>query len=501
MSIKIPRAFISYSWDDEAHKRWVRELATKLRQDGIDVMLDQWGLAPGDQLPEFMERSLRENDYILIICTPLYKKRSEERRGGVGYEGHIITAEIYASRNDRKFIPILRAARWDEAAPSWLSGKYYIDLFRPERLAGGYQDLLKTLHGWRRQAPPLGRPPVYSEDSPEAGDLSASLARLTPVASNSEVVAGHGLFPYRDINNWGFCDEQKSVVVATKYDDAFPFVDGLALVKRKGKYGFVSVEGEEAIIPQYERARSFSEGLAAIKVGEKWGFVDASGNAVIEPKYAEVIDFSEGFAGVSLNGYRWGYIDKNGQSHFGEYSEVRHFSEGLACVRRSHVSSVPGYDDQRYIDKTGREVLEVDAFHKPDLFSEGLACMAKMWFLIVIGKYGFIDKERKPIIPFKYQGARKFSQGVAPVKLEGKWGFIDRAENKVIRFMYDDAGPFSEGMAAVKLDKWGFIDGQGREVVPLDYDSVEPFFGGVARVELNGKQGYVGKDGRQFFNE
>src|ERR1044072_6812938 len=114
-------------------------------------------------------------------------------------------------------------------------------------------------------------------------------------------------------------------MLATRMDEDYPFVDGRALVKRKGKYGFVSVEGEEAIIPQYERARSFSEGLAAIKVGEKWGFVDAWGNAVIEPQYAEVIDFSEGFAGVSLKGYRWGYIDKNGQSHVGEYSEVRHF--------------------------------------------------------------------------------------------------------------------------------------------------------------------------------
>jgi hypothetical protein len=43
------------------------------------VTLDQWELQPGDQLPAFMERAVRENDYVLIVCTPLYKRRSDER--------------------------------------------------------------------------------------------------------------------------------------------------------------------------------------------------------------------------------------------------------------------------------------------------------------------------------------------------------------------------------------------------------------------------------------
>jgi TIR domain len=170
---KVPRAFISYSWDDEDHKLWVRDLATKLRQDGVDVMLDQWGVAPGDQLPEFMEHSLREHDFILIICTPRYKKKSDGRVGGVGYEGHIMTAELFTSRNDRKFIPILRHLNWDESAPSWLRGKYYIDLSEVDRFSAGYQDLLSTLHGQRLQAPPIGKPPKISKHLRRGGEVSS----------------------------------------------------------------------------------------------------------------------------------------------------------------------------------------------------------------------------------------------------------------------------------------------------------------------------------------
>ncbi|MDC0275838.1 toll/interleukin-1 receptor domain-containing protein [Verrucomicrobiales bacterium] len=102
-----PKAFVSYSWDDAPHKERVATLATELRGDGIETMLDQWHAIPGDQLPAFMEKEIRENDYVLITCTPNYKLKTDERKGGVGYEGDIMTAEVHTQGNHRKFIPIL----------------------------------------------------------------------------------------------------------------------------------------------------------------------------------------------------------------------------------------------------------------------------------------------------------------------------------------------------------------------------------------------------------
>ena len=101
------KASISYSWDDDGHKTWVATLASKLREDGVTTILDQWHAVPGDQLPEFMEKQIRESDYVLIICTPNYRLKSDGRKGGVGYEGDIMTAEVQTKRNHRKFIPIL----------------------------------------------------------------------------------------------------------------------------------------------------------------------------------------------------------------------------------------------------------------------------------------------------------------------------------------------------------------------------------------------------------
>ena len=158
-----PTAFITYSWDDEDHKSWVKDLATRLRKDEVDVVVDIWAVALGGQLPEFMERGITDSDFVLIICTPGYRERSDERRGGVGYEGHIITSEIFARGNHKKFIPILRRGTWGggeptDAAAAWIRGKRYIDLAGDPYSEANYRELVSTLFGQRETAPALGEP-------------------------------------------------------------------------------------------------------------------------------------------------------------------------------------------------------------------------------------------------------------------------------------------------------------------------------------------------------
>ena len=165
-----PTAAISYSWDNEHHKAWVKDLATRLRTDGVDVILDTWELVPGDQLPAFMERAISDSDFVLVICTPGYKDRSDGRRGGVGYEGHIITSEIFSRRNHEKFIPIKRGDTWAEGettdtAPAWIRGGYYIDLSGDAYSEHNYRELVNALFGQRETAPPLGGPMGGASDN------------------------------------------------------------------------------------------------------------------------------------------------------------------------------------------------------------------------------------------------------------------------------------------------------------------------------------------------
>jgi formylglycine-generating enzyme required for sulfatase activity len=153
-NIKPPKVFISYAWEDDI-KAWVLDFATRLRSDGVNAILDQWETVPGDQLTEFMEKSVRESDFVVFVCTPTYKRKSNRRKGGVGYEGSIITGEVFAKNNHRKFIPVLRKGKWASAAPSWATAKLFIDLRNDPYNEICYQQLLNTLFGKSPTAPPV----------------------------------------------------------------------------------------------------------------------------------------------------------------------------------------------------------------------------------------------------------------------------------------------------------------------------------------------------------
>jgi len=50
-----PKVFISYSHDSAEHQERVLSLADRLRQDGIDAMVDQYAPTPPDGWPLWMD--------------------------------------------------------------------------------------------------------------------------------------------------------------------------------------------------------------------------------------------------------------------------------------------------------------------------------------------------------------------------------------------------------------------------------------------------------------
>lgn len=77
----------------------------------------------------------------------------------------------------------------------------------------------------------------------------------------------------------------------------------------------------------------------------------------------------------------------------------------------------------------------------------------------------------------------------------GKWGYVDNGGNTVIPFIYDYAEDFSEGLAAVRVDyEWGFIDEQGNVVIPFQYSGAWDFVNGLAPVYKDNLWGFINKD-------
>ena len=91
------------------------------------------------------------------------------------------------------------------------------------------------------------------------------------------------------------------------YQEARPFEDGYAAVKRGGKWGFVDTTGTVVIECQFDDALSFGQHLAAVKIDGLWGYIATSGGVVIEPAFLCAKSFSAGSAPV-LTEDGWQFI-------------------------------------------------------------------------------------------------------------------------------------------------------------------------------------------------
>jgi hypothetical protein len=161
-----PKLFISYSWSNPDHERWVLELATELREAGVDVILDKWDLREGHDAFAFMERMVTDEAIkkVILICDQTYVRKANSRKGGVGTEAQIITSEIYGSQDQSKFVAVIRERDVDgkPLVPAYYSSRIHIDLSDPSRYAVSYEQLVRWIFDKPLyEKPPLGSKPAY----------------------------------------------------------------------------------------------------------------------------------------------------------------------------------------------------------------------------------------------------------------------------------------------------------------------------------------------------
>src|SRR4051794_26801720 len=113
-----PRLFVSYSWTSAQHAEWVLQLATELRESGVDVVLDKWDLKEGHDAHAFMESMVTDSSIakVSLICDKAYADKADGRSGGVGTEAQIISSEIYEKTTQDKFVAVV-ADKDDKGTP------------------------------------------------------------------------------------------------------------------------------------------------------------------------------------------------------------------------------------------------------------------------------------------------------------------------------------------------------------------------------------------------
>jgi hypothetical protein len=217
---------------------------------------------------------------------------------------------------------------------------------------------------------------------------------------------------------------------------------------------------------------------------------------------------------------KWGYVSPDGIVVPARFDYAGPFTGdgAIACVA-NECGLVGG--DGSFITATWNR--QTSPFVQD--FSDGLGAASKD------GKWGYVDRQRKLVIPFQFKYAGQFDHGMARVILKEKAFFIDESGTRVtpefdgafdfredlaavevgknVGYIRRDGSfalpplhgsasgiDFSEGLAAVRINgKVGFMDKTGSIVIQPTYDDVYAFSDGLAPVELAGKWGYVDRVG------
>jgi len=265
------------------------------------------------------------------------------------------------------------------------------------------------------------------------------------------------------------------------------------------KFGYINMSGDTVIQPIYSDVGNFSQSRAAVQDFEtgKWGFINTNGGTVLAPGYDGVSDFERGFAIIStgMGGDRKvGLVNSSGRVVVPcEYRSIKIPSQGFAAAQDFNTGKW-GYVRVSG-SRAGRALSLPFSFDTAEPFREGLARVR------VGSRWGFLKTNGKTVSGgYKYGGAGDFSGNFAPVQdpNTNKWGFINKDGKVVVSYMYDNARSFSFGLAPVALGgRWGFVNSSGKLIVQCTYGSVGDFVDGRAWVRdaATNKYGFVNPQG------
>lgn len=188
----------------------------------------------------------------------------------------------------------------------------------------------------------------------------------------SEVKLGDGFYPVasslKEDAKYGYVSRSLRLEIALLYENAKDFSDGMAAVKKDGKWGYIN-EGGVTVIPfefdsvaaadamGADTAFSFENGFVSASKGGKFGIINKKGETVVN------FDFD-----VILNGKNGSYIAcKNGKWGILTLDE-KLISANITTEPSAQptISSDPAIAKGKYVIKTSGSVLNMRAEADPN---------------------------------------------------------------------------------------------------------------------------------------
>ena len=205
------------------------------------------------------------------------------------------------------------------------------------------------------------------------------------------------------------------------YDESPIFKQGIAIVRRYGKFGAVMVGGKEIVPPIYDDLSEFKDGFAVAKWNNEERVVNLSGQVQVFKDNKEIFlpeeydwgfDFIEDIC-VVVKDDKYGIIDFNfNVKHDCEYDSFTNYHNGYAIFSKDRWSESPinvyneyeVWSDDFLIDNKGKVSYKIkESFTDGHKIVCGVGDQQKL--------YGVMDSNMQLIIPVAYPQMNRLKNG------------------------------------------------------------------------------------------
>ncbi|MCJ1806288.1 MULTISPECIES: WG repeat-containing protein [Flavobacterium] len=333
------------------------------------------------------------------------------------------------------------------------------------------------------------------------GVLNQSLKQIIPIIyqniESENIVKGYldikmnfkpkrnNLYIASKNDKYGIINDQNQILIPFKYERIDKFQDGFIFTKNS-KVGFIDKNLKIIIKEEFEDINRYANSpnnTWIVKVQDKWGLINEKLDFIIKPIYNSLeFNQKQNLLTYSLTDGKYGIMDINENILLDE----------IKCkFIKSENNYFRLYDDYNNLS-ISQIILKNDLTLKFELgdilkFSEISGNIDKE--LIAVqknGKYGFINKDGKLIIPYQYDGAySSIDTFSAPVLKDGKWGYINSKNEILIDFKFTgNMYPFENGIAeyyfnpnqskqGYNWNKNGLIDLKGNIIAEPKYERIK----------------------------
>jgi hypothetical protein len=243
-----------------------------------------------------------------------------------------------------------------------------------------------------------------------------------------------------------------------------------------------------------QRSHNFKDGLAKVKKDGKYGVIDKTGNVIIKAKYDDIDAFSENVAPVRKE-KAWGAVDITGKEIIPVmYTKSKFENELKKEYHKNEVAKnkAKGKYDAVLV-KIKQAEMKYPAEPKPNIANEeDVQGLPKVyWFIKPVNSiyklYGLKSMDGTVVLPAIYEFHREFDNcGLARVweddKKEGpnfNAGIVNTKGEYIIPapfgITWNSYGFYSNCIAFVRKsdNEWNIVDADGKNLRTLPYDNLE----------------------------